>query len=222
MPHLNGKPEFAVIGLGRFGSSLARTLAERGFSVLGVDRDRAIVQSLADQLTQTVALDSTDEAALRAVDIPSFDTVIVAIGSNFEANLLTTVAVKALGVPHVICKATTDRQRTILLRIGADRVILPEHEAGCRLAQELAAPGMVDQIALGVEHSITELRAPSSLVGHTLLECDLRRRFGVTVLAVKRGDHLTVFPAPDYTFVRGDLLAVIGENSGISRLSELQ
>lgn len=222
MPQLNGKPEFAVIGLGRFGSSLARTLVERGFSVLGVDRDRAIVQALADQLTQTVALDSTDEAALRAVDIPSFDTVVVAIGSNFEANLLTTVAVKALGVRNVICKATTDRQRTILERIGADRVILPEHEAGRRLAQELAAPGMVDQISLGVEHSITELRAPQSLVGHTLLECDLRRRFGVTVLAVKRGDNLTVFPAPEFTFVRGDLLAVIGENTGIARISELK
>jgi len=99
VPRLNGKPEFAVIGLGRFGSSLALTLAERGFSVLGIDRDRSIVQALADRLTQTVALDSTDEQALRAVDIPSFDTVVVAIGSNFEANLLTTVAVKSLGVP---------------------------------------------------------------------------------------------------------------------------
>lgn len=222
MPRLNGKPEFAVIGLGRFGSSLALTLAERGFSVLGIDRDRSIVQALADRLTQTVALDSTDEHALRAVDIPSFDTVVVAIGSNFEANLLTTVAVKSLGVPHVICKATTDRQRTILLRVGADRVILPEHEAGCRLAQELAAPGMVDQIALGVEHSITELRVPSSFVGHTLRECDLRRRYGVTVLAVKRGEHLTVFPAPDFTFASGDLLAVIGENSSITRIAELK
>ncbi len=172
MPRLNGKPEFAVIGLGRFGSSLALTLAERGFSVLGIDRDRSIVQALAGRLTQTVALDSTDEQALRAVDIPSFDTVVVAIGSNFEANLLTTVAVKSLGVPHVICKATTDRQRTILLRVGADRVILPEHEAGCRLAQELAAPGWsiklrwVSSIALpncAYHHRSSDIRCANAI-----------------------------------------------------------
>jgi trk system potassium uptake protein TrkA len=213
--------EFAVIGLGRFGSSLALTLIERGFHVLGIDRDRTIVQKLSDKMTQIVELDSTDEEALTAVDITSFDTVIVAIGSNFEANLMTTVALKALKVEHVICKALNERQRTILLRVGADRVILPEYEAGRRLAQELAAPGMVDQIALGPEHSITELRAPRSIIGQSLADADLRRRFGITILAVKRDDVLTVSPPPNYTFAAGDILAVIGENSCIARISSL-
>ncbi|MEN9935839.1 MAG: hypothetical protein RLZZ387_2418 [Chloroflexota bacterium] len=221
MAHTNGKPEFAVIGLGRFGSSTALTLVERGFNVLGIDRDRAMVQQLADQLTQLVALDATDEDALAAIDIASFDIVVVAIGTNFEANLLTTSALKSLGVRHVICKATTERQRTILLRVGADRVILPEHEAGRRLAAELAAPAVVDQIALGTGHNITELRVPRSLVGRTIQDSDLRRRFGVAVLAVKRGETISVLPPPQFTFADDDLLVVIGENVGVHRVSEL-
>jgi trk system potassium uptake protein len=217
----NGKSEFAVIGLGRFGSSLALALAERGHSVLGIDRDRKVVQQLADQLTHIAALDSTDEAALAEVDIASFDTVVVAIGTVFEANLLTTSALKGMGVRHVICKAINERQRTILLRLGADRVILPEHEAGRRLANELASPTMMDQIALGVDHSITELRVPRPLVGSTLQDADTRRRFGVVVLAVKRGDVLSISPPQHFIFEAGDVLVVIGENAGVARVCEL-
>lgn len=142
--------EYAVIGLGRFGSSLARTLMSRGASVLGIDRSPEIVQQMADELTQAVVLDATDENALRDIGITDFHTVIVAIGSNFEANLLTTVALRELGVPNVICKALTIRQRDILLKVGATRVILPEHEAGQRLALELLNPGMLGQLELGL------------------------------------------------------------------------
>jgi trk system potassium uptake protein len=214
--------EFAVIGLGRFGSSLALTLIDRGFHVLAVDRDRALVQQLADRLTQTAVLDATDEDALQEMDIPSFDTVVVAIGENFESNLLATAALKTLGVRQVICKAATERQRTILLRLGADRVILPEHEAGARLAQELAAPHVLAQLELGDGHSVTELRVPRSLVGRTLQEVDLRRKFAVAVVAVKRGASLTVAPAPQLAFAADDLLVVIGETAGIHRLAELE
>ncbi|MFN3373900.1 MAG: potassium channel family protein, partial [Chloroflexus sp.] len=132
--------EFAVIGLGRFGRSVALNLIERGHTVLGIDRDPNIVQQLADRMTQVVALDSTNEDALRAVDILSFDTVVVAIGSQFEANLMTTVALKQLGVKRVVCKALNERQQYILTRVGADMVVLPEHEAGARLAWQLSEP----------------------------------------------------------------------------------
>jgi trk system potassium uptake protein TrkA len=213
--------EYAVIGLGRFGSSLALTLMERGHNVLGIDRSREIVQRLADQLTQVVALDSSDEDALRAVDILSFDTVVVAIGSDFESNLLTTVALKSLGVRNVVCKASTERQRSILLRVGADRVVLPEQEAGRRLAQVLTAPGILDQLELEPGYSITELQVPEALVGHTLAESDLRRRFGITVLVVKRKQSLVVSPPADYLLEKGDLLVVLGANTNISRLNEI-
>jgi len=220
--HRKRQAEFAVIGLGRFGSSLALTLAGRGYHVLGIDRDVTIVQRVAEQLTQVVQLDSTDEEALSAVDITSFDVVVVAIGSNFEANLLTTAALHALKVRRIICKALNERQRTILLRVGAEKVILPEFEAGARLALELVAPGMVGQIQLGDQHNICELTAPRSLIGQTILESDLRRRYGVTVLAVKRGDVLTVSPPPDFAFAAGDVLAIIGENNCTSRVMGLE
>lgn len=212
--------EFAVIGLGRFGSSLALALMQRGHTVLGIDRDRQVVQQYADALTQTVALDSTDEESLQAVDITAFDTVVVAIGANFEANLMTTTALKSLGVKHIVCKGLNERQRTILSRLGADRVVLPEYEAGRRLAQELIAPGMLDQIPLGMEHSITELEVPKSLVGHSLLEADLRRRFGVTILAVKRKTEVIISPGPETILQVGDVVAILGENEGIARMSD--
>jgi len=127
LPGLNtNNHEYVVIGLGRFGASVALTLSEQGHSVLGIDSDQQVAQSMADQLTRVVVLDSTDEVALRAVDIVSFDTVIVAIGTNFEANLMTTAALKDLGVRQIICKALTVRQGSILTRVGATRIILPE------------------------------------------------------------------------------------------------
>lgn len=212
--------EFAVIGLGRFGSSLALTLMHNGYTVLGIDRDREIVQRLADSVTQTVALDSTDEDALRAVGVTSFDTVVVAIGTSFEANLLTTVALKALGIKNVICKALTEQQRDILLRVGANRVILPEYEAGRRLAEELTVPGMLDHIMLGKEHCVTEMQVPAVMVGRTLLETELRSRYGLTVLAVKRGDRLTAMPPANFAFAPDDLLVVIGSTEDLHEFSE--
>jgi trk system potassium uptake protein TrkA len=220
MARSNHKTEYAVIGLGRFGSSVALTLSKLGYSVLGIDRDRDIVQQLADQLTQAVTLDSTDENALRQVDITSYDTVIVAIGTNFEANLLTTVSLKAMGVRTVVCKAVSERQKIILLRVGADRVILPEHDAGWRLGHELAT-GSIDRIELGPAHSVAEFRAPRSLRGRSLQEANLEKTLRVSVLVVKRGDHLAVRPPGDYVLQADDVLIVAGANDDISRLSEL-
>lgn len=219
-PFSANKPEFAVIGLGRFGSSVALTLSERGHSVLGIDRDQQVVQSLADQLTRVVALDSTDEEALRAVDISSFDTVIVAIGTNFEANLMTTAVLKDIGIRHIICKAFTRRQSHILERIGANRVILPEHEAGQRLARELSTPWLTDQIAIDVDHCISQIRVPYSMAGRTLHEADLRRRYQLEILLVLRNGQLVILPPPEYILVEDDTLAVVGTNEAIARLTE--
>lgn len=218
----NGKQqEFAVIGLGRFGTSLALTLVDRGYYVLGIDREQSIVQHLADQITQVIMLDSTDEDALKAVDISSFDHVIVSIGDNFECNIMTTVALRNLEVSNIVCKARTKRQRDILLRVGANHVVLPEHDAGRRLAHVLSGPGVLDQLELEPGYSITELRVPRSMVGKTIIESDLRRRCGVNLLLVKRGSSLFVSPDADYVFEQGDLLVVLGADTDIARLHEL-
>ncbi|MBW3623330.1 MAG: TrkA family potassium uptake protein [Armatimonadetes bacterium] len=208
--------EFAVIGLGRFGSSLALSLMSRGFHVLGADRNPDFVKGLADRLTQTVTIDSTNEDALREIGISDFDTVVIAMGQNFEGNVLTTVGCKNLGVKVVISKAQTERQRSILLKVGADRVVLPEHEAGHRLAQELIMPGILNEIPLGDQHSVSELQVPYSMVGRTLEQVDLRRRHKLAVMAVKRGEELIVTPPYEFVFNEGDLIVVIGSNRDIA------
>jgi trk system potassium uptake protein TrkA len=220
MARRGSKPEFAVIGLGRFGTSLALSLIARGYTVLGIDHNREIVQRLADEITQTVALDATDEDALRAVDIKAFDTVIVSIGDSFESNIMATVILKSLGVRRVISKAATERQRTILLAVGADQVVLPEVESAQRLSLFITSPWLLDNVAFGTGHSITEVHAAPSVVGKMLQELALRQRFGVTVLAIRHGDEMIVSPPADYTFAAGDIMAVLGTDAQISQLMD--
>lgn len=208
--------EYAVIGLGRFGASLARTLEEQGNSVLAIDNDPELVQSIADFTTQAATLDATNEDALRVVDISSFETVIVAISEDFEANLLITSALKSLGVKHVISKALTDRQRDILLRIGADRVVQPEQSAGRRLAYELSSPTVLERMPLGQQHSLVELVAPASLTHQSIAQLDVRSRYGVTVVLIHRGDEVIAPPPPDLILQTNDVLFVLGTNEDIA------
>ncbi|PWH11993.1 MAG: potassium uptake system protein [Anaerolineae bacterium] len=218
----NKQKEFAVIGLGRFGRAVVRTLSEKGHSVLGIDKDPQLVQAISEVCTQAVVLDSTNEASLRALDIASFETVVVAIGSDFESNLITTVALKALGVKRVICKALTQRQKDILLRVGADRVIQPEADAGRQLANELAAPNFIQQIAFGETHSVLELRAPQTMVGKSLAELDLRKQYGANIVALKHKTSVSIFPPAEQVIQENDILVVIGLTETINKLTELQ
>ncbi|MGV3618861.1 MAG: potassium channel family protein [Fimbriimonas sp.] len=216
LPHKN--QEFAVLGLGRFGSSLAKTLVERGHTVLGVDRDPLLVQQYADEITQTVSFDITDEDALNEMDIASYDTVVVAMGTNFEASVMSTVALKSIGVRNVVCKAATVRQRDILLRIGADRVVLPEHESGTRLAHELSTPGILDQIRLDANTVVTELRLPLRCADRTIGDLQLERDYSISVVAVARAQSYVACPPRTYALCEGDVLIVIGPEAEIVRL----
>lgn len=218
MPRQRRNTDIAVIGLGRFGTSLALTLMDHGYTVLGIDRDPRLVQDISSELTHAAALDATDEDALREVEIGAFDTVVVAIGSDFESNLMATVALKHLGIPQIISKALSGRQREILLRVGADRVVQPEQDAGRRLAEELIAPSMLDRLPLGPAHGVAELSVPSQMVGKNLAELRLRQRRGVTVLVVKRDEELLVSPGPGTILRRDDLLVVLGSNEAILAL----
>ena len=210
--HQTKRKDFAIVGLGRFGAALALALEEHGHHVLGIDETEDTVQRYADYLTQTVKLDATDEEALRSVDIASFDTVVVAIGTDFESNLLATVALKNLGVRKVICKTITKRQQDILRKVGADRVILPEFEAGCRLADELMNPGLLERFHLGPGYSIAEVVTPRSLANQSLNQLDLRKRFGVNVLLVKRGEEITTSPRAEFILLTGDVMVILGRD----------
>lgn len=214
-----GRTEFAVIGLGRFGSSVALTLTRQGYFVLGIDRDPALVQQLSDELTHVVALDATDEDALHDVDIASFETVIVAIGERFEDALLVTTVLKDMGIKTVVTKAISERRREILLKVGADRVVLPEVEAGQRLALELTTAGMFGSLVVGPHHTIIEAPLPANMAGQTVHEADIRRRYQVTALAVVRGEEVIVSPPADLTMKDGDYLVVLGDNDDLRRFT---
>ena len=179
------------------------------------------MQAVAGTCTQAVVLDSTNEDALRELGIAEFDTVVVAIGSDFESNLITTAALKAIGVKRVFCKALSTRQMDILLRVGASEVIQPEADAGRELGLELAAPNLLDRIPLGDGHTIIEFRVPSSLNGKTLAEVDFRNRFGATVMAVKHGDDVVVAPLGTHIMEEGHVLVVLGQEDRIVALEKL-
>jgi trk system potassium uptake protein TrkA len=221
MAKKNHRQEYAIIGLGRFGMSLALRLEELGHTVMAIDEDPVLVQSVADNVTHAAALDATNEEALRVADVASFDTVVVAIGANFEANLLTTASLKNLGVKRVICKTQTNRQRNILLRIGADQVIQPEQNSAERLAQEMSVPAMLERIPLGPGYSLAEVVLPKSLANLTLAQCNLRQQYDVTVLLVKRGDELIMAPPADIIFQPDDILVVLGADVNVTKFSKL-
>jgi trk system potassium uptake protein len=212
--------EFVVIGLGRFGTSVATTLVRYGRNVLAIDRDRDRIQYLSNELPNAVQLDATNIDALRQVGVENFDTGLACIGTDFESNLLATVLLRRLGVKRVITKARTRTQREILLRVGADEVILPEHEAGLRLGRKLAAGHFVDYLEVSNDVGVVELLAPPSLWHRTLAECSIRQRYKLNVMAVRRGEELLVGPSASFRIEEGDILVVLGKIEDAERLKE--
>lgn len=203
--------EFIVVGLGRFGSSLATLLHERGHSVLAIDSDPALVQRLSHTLPHVVQMDATNREAYIELGAGNFDTGVICIGTDFESNLLATVILRQVGVRRVICKARTRTQREILLKVGADDVILPEHEAGVRLGRKLSSTGFLDYMQVNKNISVVEIKAPKNLLGHTLIESQLRPKYGVVVVAIRRNDTVITLPTADELIRQGDILVVIGE-----------
>jgi trk system potassium uptake protein len=215
-----GQPEkeFAVIGLGRFGGSLARRLEAMGHMVLGVDSDMARVQEIADEITSAVALDATVENALQEVDIASFGTVIVALEDDFEASALVTTYLKGLGIPRVICLAQTRRHRDILLRIGADQVVLSDEDSGQRLADTLGSPNMLERVVLDAEHSLMELKAPGSLVSQPVAAL---ARYDVTVLLIQRSERLISCPSTEIRLEADDTIFAVGLREKLLEVASL-
>jgi len=210
--------EFAVIGLGRFGSSVARTLYELGHNVLAMDKDEESLRAVVDHVTHAVQVDSTDPDALRAVGITNFDAVVVAIGVDIQESILTTMLLKELGVKKIFAKAVNDLQGKVLAKVGADLVVYPEHEMGVRIAHSLVAPNILESIALSPDYRIEEMSVTDKLGGRTLGELDLQRRFGVIVLLVRRDNQIMVSPSAEARVQPGDVLVLVGEHRQLDRL----
>ncbi len=189
-----------------------------GHIVLGMDRDMARVQDISDEITSAVTLDALNEDALAEVDIASFGTVIVSIGDDFEANALVTAYLKGLGIPRVIALAETSRHRDILLRIGADQVILSDEDSGLRLAETLATPNMMERVVLDASHSLTELKVPASLVGQPVSALG---QYEITVLLIQRPDRLLPHPGPEAHLELGDTLFAVGPRDKLLEVASL-
>ena len=212
--------QVAVIGLGRFGSSVARTLAGSGCEVLAVDVDEARVKAIADEVTDAVRANALDEEALRALGLRNFEVVVVAIGHEVQASILTTVLLKEMGIPKIVAKAQDELHGRVLQKVGADIVVFPERDMGVRLAHTLISRNVIDEIQLSTDYSILEMAAPQAFLGRSLKDLELRQRFGLSVLAIRRKDRIIVSPNADQVVDEGDILVALGQPDKLERLNE--
>ncbi|MDD4013014.1 MAG: TrkA family potassium uptake protein [Candidatus Omnitrophica bacterium] len=225
--------QFAVIGLGRFGASVAATLAAKGQQVIAIDSNEDNVNDIVDLVSKAVCLDATDEKAMKAIGVQNVDAAICGIGTHIEASILITLLLKDLGVPVVICKAVNTAHKKALERIGATKVILPERDMGIRLANTLLSVSdtVIDHIGIADSASIIELIAPDEFVGKTLRDLDVRAQYGVNVIAVKKqpeeGEEdvpgsrkINASPMADYVVEKDDVLVLFGENDKIEEMKK--
>ena len=210
------KQSFVVLGLGRFGSSVARSLCELGHEVLAVDRDEKLVEDIAPDVTQAVQANAVDEDALAELGVQNFDAAIVAIGTDIRASILATVLLKEAGVPKILAKAVDDLHARVLYKVGADRVIFPERDMGQRVARSLVAPNILDLMALSDDDQIAELTLPTDWADKTIVELNIRRNFGVSVLGIHRGGKFLTSPGAETMLMAGDVLLVMGKKEAIS------
>jgi len=212
--------QFAVIGLGRFGSSLAKELIDLGHEVLGVDKDEEVVDAMNGKLTHVVVADATDVDTLRSLGIRNFDCGVVAIGDDIQTSVLATIQLKELGVKKVVAKAITELHGRVLERIGVDRVIFPERDMGIRVAHQLVSPNLLDYIELSKDYSIAELTVPSCLDGVSLKELSPRSRFGCSIVAINKKEGVIVVPTAEQVLSEKDIMVIIGTNEQIDAFEE--
>ena len=211
--------QFLVIGAGRFGSAVARTLYNLGHEVVIVDRSEDAVEEVMNEVTHAAIVDATDEDALRKLGCGNFDAVVVAIGANLEANILATVAAKTCGAKYVVSKVASGLAAQVLAKVGADEVIRPEHDMGVRVARQLATPSILDAFNLGADHGVIEVDVRKRLTG-TIAELQLGKRFGVQAIAVNREGKVEVGLHGDFELKPGDKVVMIGRNDAIDRISD--
>ncbi len=214
------KKSIAIIGLGRFGMTMAKAIAEMDHEVMGIDIDEDVVQRISPYITHAAVADTTDEDALRALSLNQFDVVVVAIGDNLEANLMTAMLLKELGVKYVVAKSQDKMQGKMLDRIGVDLVVYPECDMALRISQMLTRNHVVDYLTLSKDIGLVEMETPKFLVGKTLIESNLRESYNLSVVALKRGDEIIVPPDPKMVLEKMDLLMLIGRDADISKLEK--
>ena len=214
--------QFAVIGLGNFGISVARALSKMGHEVLAIDTDPDKVQHLAADVTHAVQADATDEEALRALGIRNVDVAVVTVGQDIRSSILACMILKELGVGYVVAKATDELHGKLLEKLGVDRVVYPERDMGIRLANSLGCSNILEYIELSPDYGVAEIVATEEFSGKTLRELNLRARYGANVVAIRRDDAVKVSPGADDVVREGDVLVILGSVESLERLKRMR
>lgn len=209
-----------IIGLGRFGGTLAKQVAALGHEVVGIDIEETLVQKLAPYLTHSIVGDFSDEDTIRQLNLQELDVVVIAIGDNLKAKLLSAMVLKELHTPYIVAKASTTMESKLLERVGADLIIFPEMDMAERVAQMLTRENIVDYFQLSQDIGLVEMGIPQFMVGHTLVELDIRKHYNVNIVAVKRDKNVIAPPNPNNLLQDDDMLIVIGRNEDITKLSQ--
>ncbi|WP_265455591.1 potassium channel family protein [Enterococcus sp. HY326] len=219
---MSTKQNFAIIGLGRFGGSICRTLIEAGMEVLAIDSNEDRVNEYMNIATHAVVANAQDEMTLRSLGIRNFDCVVVAIGEDIQASILATLMVKELGVPNVLAKAVNDYHARVLEKIGADKVVHPERDMGERIAHQLVSKNILDYLELSDKFTLAEIHVENEkFYNKSLMELNFRQHFGLTVVAIRRKNgQVVVSPAADEIVQQADNLLVIGETDDVEYLDE--
>lgn len=212
---------FAVLGCGKFGTNLAKTLFQEGQEVLVIDNDSNRVNEIADYVTHAIIGDTTDERVLSEIGIRDFDYVIVSQSSDIRSSVITTVLCKELGAKYLIAKASDRLHALLLEKTGADKVIQPEKEEGIRLAKSLVRENLIDYLELSEEYSVREVHTPSQWANKTLKELNVRQKYNVSVVGIRRGNDILVSLDPNDPLQHSDILILIGANDGLDRIARL-
>lgn len=214
------KKQFIVIGLGRFGMALTKTLSENHHEVLAVDKDMHLVEEASHIATQAIQADCTDEEALEEIGVRNFQHAIVAIGEDLQASSLVTLLLKELGVPKVTTKANNEIHGKMLEKIGADQVIYPERDMAIRLGNQLSSETLIDYIEFSPDYHLVEFRVPTKMNNQTLQKLNLRENYGCNVITIKQGEKINMAPKADDVLTTGDILLLLGSKEEIQRLEE--
>lgn len=210
-----------VVGMGRFGSEVARQLYKQGCEVVAMDVNSELIQQIAGDVTHAVVGDGQDKAVLKSLGVSSFDCAVVGIGDNLAASVLVTMNMKELGVQKIVCKAYDDTHRRVLEKLGADQVVIPEFDQAARLAKSLASTNVLDYIELSEEYGIVDIPLPASWQGKSLKELNVRAALGVNILAVRRAGKIQVSPGADFVFNREDIVVMLGDERALRKVQKL-
>lgn len=216
------KKQFAVIGCGKFGSSVAKSIYSLGYEVLAVDKSMEIIQSIKDDVTHAVQADITNETVLKELGLNNYDTVVIGIGLDMQASIMAAITAKEIGVKYLVAKAQNDLHAKVLEKIGVDRIIFPERDIGERLASNLVSSNILDYIELSKDYSIMEINALPAWIGKSMKETNIRENYGLNILAIKHGKDITISPNSKTRIEEGDILVAVGHNDNFKKLSTVK